>query len=87
TALLIVEVADSSLIQDRLTKAAIYAAADVPEYWLVNLRDDCVEVSRSPSAHARQYAESRIARRGERITLVALPDASVLVDELLPGTL
>jgi len=29
TALLVVEVADSSLVEDRLTKAAIYAAADI----------------------------------------------------------
>lgn len=32
TALLVVEVADSTLAQDRLTKAAIYAAAGIPEY-------------------------------------------------------
>src|SRR5262249_13473904 len=47
-ALLIVEVSDSSLKQDRLTKSAIYAAAHVPECWIVNLRDDCVEVRREP---------------------------------------
>ena len=33
-ALLVVEVADSSLGQDRLTKASIYAASGVPEYWI-----------------------------------------------------
>ncbi len=38
TALLVVEVADSSLAQDRITKAAMYAAAGIPEYWIVNLR-------------------------------------------------
>ncbi|TMA32903.1 MAG: Uma2 family endonuclease, partial [Deltaproteobacteria bacterium] len=40
TALLIVEVAEWSLAQDRITKAAIYAGAGIPEYWIVNLRDD-----------------------------------------------
>ena len=50
TALLVVEVAASSLPQDRLTKARIYAAAGVPEYWIVNLRDDVVEVYRAPDA-------------------------------------
>ena len=85
TALLIVEVADSSLVQDRITKAAIYAAAGIPEYWLVNLRDDRVEVLRSPDRRARKYTASSIARRGERIALVALPEAGVAVDDLLPA--
>jgi len=85
TALLVVEVADSSVAQDRLTKSAIYAGAEIPEYWLVNLRDDCVEILRSPDRQARRYSESRIARRGERLALVALPWASVTLDDLLPG--
>jgi Uma2 family endonuclease len=84
TALLVVEVAESSLPQDRLTKAAIYAAAGIPEYWIVNLRDDCVEVHRRPEPGGRRYVERRVARRGERITLAAFPDAAVAVDDLLP---
>ena len=36
--LLIVEVADTSLRFDRNTKAALYAAHDIPEMWLVDLR-------------------------------------------------
>jgi Uma2 family endonuclease len=85
SALLVVEVADSSLIQDRLTKAALYAAADVPEYWLVNLLDDCVEVFRAPEPMARRYTTRLMVRRGEELELVALPGASVAVDSLLPG--
>lgn len=85
TALLVVEVADTSLLQDRLTKAAIYAAAAIPEYWLVNLRDDCVEVFRTPEPAARRYAEVRVANRQERLDLVALPGTRVAVGDLLPG--
>ena len=85
TALLLVEVAEWSLPQDRVTKRAIYAAAGVPEYWIVNLRDGWVEVLRAPDRRARRYTESSIAHRGGRITLAALPDVSVAVDELLPG--
>src|SRR5262245_19953782 len=62
TALLVVEVADSSLAQDRLTKAAMYAAAGIPEYWIVNLRDDCVEVLRAPAREQRRYGDRHIAR-------------------------
>ncbi len=39
---LIVEVADSSLEKDR-AKAAIYRAAGVGEYWIVNVAEACVE--------------------------------------------
>jgi Uma2 family endonuclease len=83
-AVLVVEVARSSLPQDRLSKGRIYAAAEIPEYWLVNLRDDCVEVYRHPDPAARTYAERRVARRGERVVLLGFPDASLAVDDLLP---
>lgn len=83
-ALLVVEIADSSLLQDRLTKAAIYASAAVPEYWLLNLRDDAVEVYRAPEPAARRYTETRTARRGDDLSLVAFPGARIRVDDLLP---
>src|SRR5262245_20077077 len=84
-ALLAVEVADSSLAQDRITKAALYAAAGVPEYWIINLRDDRSEVLRRPDPEARCYRDARLAVRGETIALAALPDAVVAVNDLLPG--
>jgi len=84
TALLVVEAADSSLVQDRITKAAIYAGAGIPEYWIVNLRDDRVEAYRGPDPQARRYAEQRRAVRGETLELVAFPGVHIAVDELLP---
>ncbi|MEO8604522.1 MAG: Uma2 family endonuclease [bacterium] len=84
SALLVVEVSDSSLQQDRLSKSRIYAGARIPEYWIVNLRGDCVEVFRAPDAAQRIYTTRAVVRRGERLTLVALPGAAVAVDDLLP---
>jgi Uma2 family endonuclease len=84
TALLVVESADFSLAQDRLTKAAIYAAASIPEYWIVNLRDDCVEVHRGPEPRRRIYTDRSVARRGDALTLVAFPDITLAVSDLLP---
>jgi Uma2 family endonuclease len=84
-ALLVVEVSDTSLKQDRLTKRAIYAAGGIPEYWIVNLRDHCVEVRRNPEPEERRYASVLIAHRGQRIDLVGLPGVSVAVDDLLPS--
>lgn len=37
TAVLIVEISDTTLIPDQQTKAALYARAGVGEYWIVNL--------------------------------------------------
>jgi Uma2 family endonuclease len=85
TALLVVEVAGRSLAQDRLTKGAMYAAAGIPDYWIVDLRDDRVEVLRAPITVARRYAERRLARRGERIELLTLPGAAVAVADFLPA--
>ena len=84
TALLVLEVADSSLAQDRLTKASLYAAAGVPDYLLVNLRDGVVEAYGLPNPTTRRYAELRIAGRGERVELTAFPGATLAVDDLLP---
>jgi Uma2 family endonuclease len=45
---LLIEVADSSLALDRTTKARIYAAEAIPEYWIVNLIQRQIEVHREP---------------------------------------
>ena len=45
---LVVEVADSTLPVDRDQKLNAYAAADIPEYWIVNLVDRRVEVYTMP---------------------------------------
>jgi Uma2 family endonuclease len=76
------EVADSSLTQDRLTKGPIYAKNGVPQYVLVNLREDCVENYSAPSAPRRRYLERSVLRRGERLGLVAFPDVTIAVDDL-----
>ena len=46
---LVVEVADSSLGQDRTFKSRIYAAGSIPTYWIINLADSRVEVHTDPT--------------------------------------
>jgi Uma2 family endonuclease len=82
TALLVVEVADSSLPQDRLTKASLYARAEIGEYWVVNLVADRVEIYRDPTRGT--YSNVSAARPGERIELRAFSDTTIAVDDLLP---
>lgn len=46
--LLVVEVADSSLARDRRKKLPLYAAAGIPEVWIVNVGGREIEVFREP---------------------------------------
>ncbi len=82
TAVLVVEVAQSSLEYDRQVKGLLYARAGIPEYWLVNLEDRCVEVYRDPDAQIG-YRSRRIYKSGEALTCLQKPDSPISVDELL----
>lgn len=81
TAVLIVEVAESSLKHDR-KKAALYAASGVPEYWIVNLSEGVLEVYREPSGDA--YRTKITFEPGDTVAPVARPDAAIPVADLLP---
>ena len=50
TALLVVEVADSSLQYDSTTKAKLYAAFGVREYWVIDARTFVTRVHRAPQS-------------------------------------
>jgi Uma2 family endonuclease len=79
--LLVVEVARSSLDYDRQTKLPRYAAAGIPEAWIVNLVDDRIEVYREPAGGV--YRSITIYMRGDSLAPAALPDLTVRVDEIL----
>jgi Uma2 family endonuclease len=81
-ALLVVEVADSSVTKDRRIKAPLYAALGVPEYWIVNLDGDVVEVLRDPAAVG--FATVTTHPRGATLSPLAFPDLVVAVTDILP---
>ena len=80
-ALLVIEVARSSLEYDRLVKLPRYAAAGIVEVWIVNLVDDRIEAYRQPVGGV--YRTITIHMRGESLAPAALPDLTVHVDEIL----
>lgn len=80
-ALLVIEVADSSFATDRDTKIPMYAKANVPESWLIDVNSETVWVYRQPSPAG--YRDVRSYRRGESIAPEAFPETSFLVDEIL----
>jgi Uma2 family endonuclease len=80
-ALLLVEVADASLRKDRGIKTALYAAAGIPEFWLVNVPDHVVEVHRHPSAG--RYSEIRQVGKDGYLEALAFPALKIPVSDLL----
>jgi len=90
TALLVVEVGETTLRFDRQVKASLYAWADIPEYWIVNLVEGVVEVYREPAPMCRTpygfgYLKTEIYRAGDQIVPLSLPDTSPIpVENLLP---
>jgi len=56
--LLLIEVADTSLEFDRQVKAPLYAAAGIPEYWIVNLQDRVLETYQDPAPTGYRMAAS-----------------------------
>jgi Uma2 family endonuclease len=57
TALLVVEVAVSSQRIDRGVKAALYARAGIPTYWLVDVRRGAIEVRAQPGRDGYDHCE------------------------------
>ncbi|GAA5334812.1 MULTISPECIES: Uma2 family endonuclease [Thermus] len=66
-ALLVVEIADTTLVQDRTLKLPLYQKAGVPEIWIVNLVEEVLEVFAFP-----HYLEERYPK-GERVAPKAFP--------------
>lgn len=82
TAILIVEVADTSLSYDRSRKKKKYAENNIPEYWIINLIDICLEVYRNPVQADYQFHTT--LRPTEIISPLAKPQTSITVSELFP---
>lgn len=85
-AFLIVEVSDSSLVFDR-EMSLDYAGANVPEYWIIDCQNRCVEIYTKPvedqlSASGWKYAEFRVAIESDQISPQFEPSAILTVRDL-----
>jgi Uma2 family endonuclease len=81
-ALLVIEVASSSLGKDRRIKGRLYAAAGVPDYWVVNLVDRTVEIHRDPAANGFRSVTTLTC--GEMVSPLHFPDLRLAVDQTVP---
>jgi Uma2 family endonuclease len=82
-ALLVFEVSGESLRKDRVAKAAVYARAGIPEYVIVNLAEDCLEVRREPDAAESTYRSALVLRADDRFESAAVPGLAFRVGDLL----
>jgi len=82
----LIEVSDSTLAGDRTTKLKLYAENNIPEYWIVNLPDDCVEVYTRPVAAEQRYDSRVVYGRAQSVPLAiaGLASVALAVDSLLP---
>ena len=71
-ALLIIEVADSSVEYDRDIKIPLYAEAAIPEVWLVNLPQETIEIYVQPVGDS--YREIHLVKRGESLASKSIPN-------------
>ena len=79
--LLLIEVSDSSLSLDRNQKLPRYAAAGIPEVWIVNRPDRRIEAYANPVGD--EYADARHYGPGESIAPQAFPDIALDVDRII----
>ncbi len=87
TALLVIEISDTTLQFDRTHKASLYASAGIPEYWIVNLAERVLEVYREPAPmddapFRAGYKLSRRTTQDETISPLFDPELKIPVKEL-----
>jgi len=85
---LVVEVADTTLQRDRVLKKRLYARADIPTYWIINLADNQLEVYTEPTGAAEQadYRQRQDYSAADTAPLVldGVESGRIAVRDLLP---
>jgi Uma2 family endonuclease len=85
TALLVVEIAVSTVTQDRLTKSRIYAGAGVKNYWIVQPGEEWVEVYTDVRPELRVYGQTARFEHGSILEVEDAPGVQILADDLFPS--
>ncbi len=78
--LLLIEIADTSLEEDRLIKLPRYADSGIPEVWIFNLIENIVEVYREPLILANGvpgYRRRTDFGPGESLSIEAFPNLEI----------
>lgn len=81
--LLVIEVSDASLSFDRDVKRPLYAFHGVQEFWIVNVREQVLEVYRSPAGS--DYVATQTLDLLGQVSPLAFPDAVIMISDLFRG--
>ncbi len=81
--LLLIEVSDTTVAFDRTEKLALYAAAGIPETWIVNIPGHRIESYTEPENG--QYGTVRCFGIGESISPQAFPDITIDIEPIMQG--
>ena len=89
TAIMVVEVSETTLHEDRERKSGLYAASGIAEYWIANIRDQRLEVRTRPKVNSSNefgfdYADLTMLDADEFVTPRALPGVKIPVRKLFP---
>jgi Uma2 family endonuclease len=79
--LLLIEIADTTIRYDRKTKTPLYAEAEIPEYWILNIGENVLEVWTDPVDG--EYRNSTIFKPGQTISPQKQPGVTFAVDDIL----
>jgi Uma2 family endonuclease len=79
--LLIAEVSDTSVGYDRSVKLGLYARANIPEVWIVNLPGDVIEIYSQPEGS--KYQVSKKVMRGDSITAQSVAGLTLDVSDIM----
>lgn len=90
TAVLVVEVSRTSLDYDQKTKAQVYAAMEIPEYWILDLAHRQLIVHRQPvqdksSSTGSRYDSVVVLRDVESVASLEKPATSLPISAMLPS--
>jgi len=86
--LLVVEVADTSLLKDRKLKGPLYAEFGIGEYWILDLKSNRLEVYRDPVQDKNGkwgYASTQLLKGDAAVAPLNGNGASVSVASFVPG--
>ncbi|MCC3452376.1 Uma2 family endonuclease [Microcoleus sp. PH2017_08_TRC_O_A] len=86
--LLVIEVSDSTLKYDRITKLSLYAESGIADYWIFNLVEPQLEMHSEPYQKQRggfDYRVKRVVLPNEVVVIPGFPELSLDLSAVFPA--
>jgi Uma2 family endonuclease len=86
--LLVIEVSDSTLVYDRTIKLSLYAEANIPHYWIANIKTNQLECHSQPyqeQSGTFAYQTRQIVLSHQTIAIPGFPDRQLDLSRIFPA--